>query len=83
MMCYNSHIMTARALLGWLPILALAGCTTSTGASPLLGTDDPSADPMPVFALVDVNPTSASYMQSVSTDHHLGRVGAWYFGHAT
>jgi hypothetical protein len=35
------------------------------------------------FALMDVNPTSATHDAFVSPSDHVGRVSAWYFGHAT
>ena len=35
------------------------------------------------FALLDVNPTSATYNQTVSPRDYLGQVSAWYFGHST
>jgi hypothetical protein len=37
---------------------------------------------LPAFALEDVNPTSPSFEDVVSTDTHAART-AWYFGHAT
>jgi hypothetical protein len=39
--------------------------------------------PMPAFSLVDVNPASSTYNQSVSPRDYLQRTTAWYFGHAT
>lgn len=35
------------------------------------------------FALLDVNPTSSTYNQTISPRDYLGEVSAWYFGHAT
>ena len=35
------------------------------------------------FSLPDVNPTSATYGQDVSPSDYVGKVSAWYFGHAT
>lgn len=43
------------------------------------GEDAPMAD----FSLVDVNPNSATYNQSISPRQYLGKMSAWYFGHAT
>jgi hypothetical protein len=37
--------------------------------------------PMPDFALIDVNQTSATYNQNVSPRDYLGQVTGWYFGH--
>lgn len=74
--------MNARLVssLGVLCLLA-AGCT-SAAADPL-GTLSPSDGPMPSFALVDANATSPTFDEAVSVDDVRGRVGAWYFGHAT
>ena len=46
-------------------------------------TADPRVDPVPDFALQDVNPTSASFDQAVSPRDYLRKVSAWYFGFAT
>lgn len=43
------------------------------------GEDAPMAD----FSLVDVNPNSPSYNQSISPRQYIGKMSAWYFGHAT
>lgn len=40
-------------------------------------------DAVPGFALTDVNPTSSTYNKDVSPRRYLGKVSAWYFGHAT
>jgi hypothetical protein len=37
----------------------------------------------PDFSLEDVNPNSSLYQTTVSPSDYLGRVSAWYFGHAT
>lgn len=37
--------------------------------------------PMPDFALIDVNQTSATYNQTVSPRDYLDQVTGWYFGH--
>ena len=37
----------------------------------------------PNFGLVDVNPSSSTYDQSVSPRDYLGGVSAWYFGKST
>ncbi len=41
------------------------------------------ADRVADFALLDVNPTSATFNQTVSPRDYLGQVSAWYFGHST
>ena len=38
---------------------------------------------VPDFSLVDVNTTSEKFEQQVSPRDYIGRVTAWYFGHAT
>ncbi|MEM7246031.1 MAG: hypothetical protein AAF533_11860 [Acidobacteriota bacterium] len=38
---------------------------------------------VPDFALIDVNETSTTAGRAVSPRDHLGKVSAWYFGHAT
>ena len=39
-------------------------------------------EPLPDFALVDVNPTSPTYNQDVSPRDYVQQVSAWYFAHA-
>ena len=36
----------------------------------------------PDFSLLDVNSTSTTYDEDVSPRDEVGRVSAWYFGHA-
>lgn len=38
---------------------------------------------VPDFSLLDTNPNSPTYNQSVSPRDFLGQISAWYFGHAT
>jgi hypothetical protein len=54
------------------------------------GKDDPAPlVPMavgtvaPDFTLTDMNPASPTALQPVSPRSQLGKVSAWYFGHAT
>jgi len=54
--------------------LVLIACASNDG----LG----EGDVLPSFALEDVNVTSPSFGEIVSTDTHAART-AWYFGHAT
>jgi hypothetical protein len=68
------------------PFLLIAACVVMAGC----GKDDPAPlVPMsvgtlaPDFTLTDVNPASGSYNQPVSPRSQLGKVSAWYFGHAT
>jgi len=78
----NMHRTSLRHAIALLAIcvIAVAGC----------GKDDPAPlVPMavgtlaPDFTLTDVNPNSSSYNQPVSPRSQLGKVSAWYFGHAT
>jgi hypothetical protein len=43
----------------------------------------PPAGQLADFSLTDVNPNSATHEQPVSPRRFLGKVSAWYFGHAT
>ena len=47
------------------------------------GEGEGSAQQVADFALIDVNPTSATFDQPVSPRDYLGQVTGWYFGHAT
>ncbi len=77
--------MTTRRTNRFLPLLALglillAGCDDKRSTMPL----DPGPGPvMPDFAIVDVNPNSATYDQTVSPRECIGQISCWYFGHAT
>ncbi len=37
---------------------------------------------VPEFDLVDENPASPSYLETVSPRDYIGQVSAWYFGNA-
>jgi len=37
----------------------------------------------PDFSIQDVNPNSTTHGQDVSPRAQLGKISAWYFGHAT
>jgi len=43
----------------------------------------PQAFLEPEFSLVDVNSNSATHTQACSPRQELGKISAWYFGHAT
>jgi len=58
-------------------VVALAGCGKDP-ARPL-----PVDSQAPNFTLVDVNPNSATVNQKVSPRFEVGKISAWYFGHAT
>ena len=40
-------------------------------------------EPLPDFALADLNPNSESYEESISPRDTTGSVSVWYFTHAT
>lgn len=81
--------MTANRLIlpGLLLLAGVAGCGKDLGQNPPSGTPLTGAASLvgevPNFALTDVNPTSPTYNQPVSPRDELGKVSAWYFGHAT
>jgi len=58
--------------------MALIGCGHGQPLQPL-----PPETLAPDFSLQDVNPNSATRSQLVSPRAQLGKVSAWYFGHAT
>jgi hypothetical protein len=64
-------------LAAWLVASACGGSGDSGGGGPVPGA------PAPDFALKDLNPNSATHQADVSPRQHIGRVSAWYFGHAT
>ncbi len=64
-----------------LAIVLLMGLSACKSDSPT--NIQPAPDPVPDFALLDVNSTSDSYEQMVSPRDHLHQVSAWYFGHST
>ena len=63
---------SSRLALMGIAALLVAGCS---------GGGDPS--PVPDFALQDVNPNSASYLETVSPRDHMQHATAWYFGTST
>ena len=54
----------------------------SLAGSLLLACSDRPADP-PTFSLLDQNPASSRFQESVSQDDYLGSRSGWYFGHAS
>lgn len=71
-------------LLGLAVGLATAGCVSGP-LDPAGGTGagvETQVD-LDVDALLDVNPTSASYDQPVHPADFQGQLSVWYFGHAT
>jgi hypothetical protein len=53
------------------------------GCGPRDSVVDPSDQAMAEFAIPDVNAASARYNSDVSPRDYLGKISAWYFGHAT
>jgi hypothetical protein len=43
--------------------------------------EEPGAEPLPAFALLDVNPASTTSGQSVGPTRYRGKVSGWYFTH--
>ena len=71
-----------------IPVLALAGALALLGCGG--GGDEGGGNPGPVigqqapdFSLQDVNENSPTATTMISPRDHLGRISAWYFGHAT
>lgn len=56
--------------------------TTSTGDTDTDTTGEPG-ELAPNWALVDVNPESATYEQTRARSDYAGQVSGWYFAHAT
>ena len=75
--------MPRLSLARLLPLCALALLAAACGD------DDPAAPNtqptgvVPDFMLVDANPNSPTYSQTVSPRDFQGLVSAWYFGHST
>lgn len=59
-------------------VTVAAGCGDDEPVNP-----GPGDGQVPDFSLADVNPTSATFEQSVSPRDYLQKVSAWYFGHST
>lgn len=52
-------------------------------SSDSMNTAEGESEPAPDFALIDVNPASATYQRTVSPRNYLGSVSAWLFGYST
>jgi hypothetical protein len=70
------RLMMSTMLLASLVL----GCGEDDPAKPVVL--DPN-EPVPDFSVLDVNPNSSTTGQPVSPRNYVGKVSAWYFGHAT
>jgi hypothetical protein len=61
--------------------LLVLGCSKDKGR--LIDPGDGNDNVAPEFSLLDVNDTSTTAGEHVSPRDQLGRISAWYFGHAT
>ena len=61
-----------------------ADSSSSAASEDTAGTDEGAQDEIvPEFALLDLNPTSATFEQTVSPRDYLSQASGWYFTHAT
>lgn len=75
----------------WIRLLRLErldGRWALDAAGVLVGSDWPAdaegeEDLVPDFSLIDTNPNSPTHNQTVSPRDFIGKISAWYFGHAT
>jgi len=78
----RTSIMMSGFLLAAAAVAMLAGSCSHSSRSPMAPAD-PADSVMGDFSLVDVNPSSATAGDSISPRQFLGKISAWYFGHAT
>lgn len=76
----NRFLLRLVATAAIVMLLAL-GCGDDKPTEP--GDDLDPTGQVPNFAILDVNPNSATSNQSVSPRNYVSKVSAWYFGHAT
>jgi hypothetical protein len=62
-------------------VMTIAAALGACGKNPLQPL--PPQTLVPNFSLADVNPSSATAGKNVSPRSEIGRISAWYFGHAT
>jgi hypothetical protein len=75
----RSRSLLRHAVALTLCVVALAACDKKNEPlAPL-----PAQSLAPDFSLMDVNPNSPTSGHAVSPRSELGRISAWYFGHAT
>jgi hypothetical protein len=68
--------MRALVFAAWLTV---AACGMPPRVEP--PAEQPGAEPLPAFALLDVNPASTTSGQSVGPTRYRGKVSGWYFTH--
>ena len=68
--------MESRRLFAGLPEMMAAEMNVANDA-------EGESVAMPDFQLVDLNPASSRYNQTISPRDYLEEVSAWYFSHAT
>ena len=61
-------------------IFVCGGCSRN---QPMITAPLPVQTLAPDFSIQDVNPNSTTHGQNVSPRAQLGKISAWYFGHAT
>lgn len=69
-----------RFALPLLALLVLFGCDEEKKTTK---PEETPPERVPDFAIVDVNPNSATYGDTISPRLFLGKVSCWYFGHST
>ena len=73
-------------LVGWVVAGLIAVTFVCGGCSrnpPMITAPLPILTLAPDFSIQDVNPNSTTHGQDVSPRAQLGKISAWYFGHAT
>jgi hypothetical protein len=77
---YHRRLVRLRGIAVLAATAILLGCSKGKNAptAPL-----PVDSMAPDFTLKDVNPNSATADHAVSPRSQLGKISAWYFGHAT
>ena len=70
----EDSMLVCRLMLLGIAAFFIGGCS---------GGSDGGPSPLPDFALQDVNPNSATYLEAVSPRDHLRHATAWYFGTST
>ena len=69
----EDNMLSCRLALLGIAALSFAGCSGGSGGT----------DPVPDFALQDLNPNSATYLEIMSPRDHMQHATAWYFGTST